>query len=153
MRTLLFAERWRTEVLPALLQRGERLGPAARAWRWLRAQFVVHPVERWRQRHGAGLPASAVEALYVAWQRDERAAREVLQAWGALPAGASPADAAVATLRATFARGASVRRDLQVLRAVQSLAVLDIRNYRDLVFQLGDYAADGETLATDTRLP
>lgn len=153
VRTLLFAERWRAEVLPALVQRGERLGPAARAWRWLRGQFVVHPVERWRQRHGAGLEASAVEALYVAWQRDERSAREVLQAWASLPAGASPADAAVAALRATFARGAAVRRDLQVLRAVQSLAVLDIRNYRDLVFQLGDYAADGETLAADTRLP
>lgn len=152
-RTLLFAERWRSEVLPELVQQGKRLAGGARAWRWLRGLFVVHPVERWRQRHGAGLDRAAVEALHVAWAGDVRGARATLTAWASLPAGTSPAAAAVLALRATFARGASVRRDLQVLRAVQSLAVLDIRNYRDLVFQLGDYAADGESLGADARLP
>jgi hypothetical protein len=46
-----------------------------------------------------------------------------------------------------------VRRDLMALRAVQSLAVLDIRNYRDLVFQLGDYASDGEDTKLGSALP
>jgi hypothetical protein len=36
---------------------------------------------------------------------------------------------------------------------VQSLAVLDIRNYRELVFELGDYAADGVDSAAACGLP
>jgi hypothetical protein len=50
----------------------------------------------------------------------------------------------VAILRAAWQHGPAVQRDLFALRAIQSLAVLDIRNYRDLVFQLGEYAADGD---------
>jgi hypothetical protein len=56
-------------------------------------------------------------------------------------------------MRRAFADGAAVRRDLLVLRAVQSLAVLDIRNYRDLVFELGQYAADDEDPALGSALP
>jgi len=39
------------------------------------------------------------------------------------------------------------------LRAIQSLAVLDIRNYRTLVFRLGQYAADGECADLCGELP
>ena len=46
-----------------------------------------------------------------------------------------------------------MRRDVLALRAVQSLAVLDVRNYRDLVFQLGDYSADGEDPQLGRALP
>jgi hypothetical protein len=46
-----------------------------------------------------------------------------------------------------------VRRDLMALRAIQSLAVLDIRNYRTIVFRLGEYAADGESSAVCGVLP
>ena len=71
----------------------------------------------------------------------------------ALPAGASPAATAIACLRDAFTHGDAVRRDLLALRAVQSLAVLDVRNYRDLVFRLGDYAADGEDPRLGGELP
>ena len=153
VRTLLFAERWRAETLPLL---GRDVAPLARwqrGWLWLRGCFVVHPVDRWLQRHGVGVDAATAVALRSAWQHDHHGARAMLAAWTPLPPGASPAEAAIATLRRAFRRGNSIRRDLLALRAVQSLAVLDIRNYRDLVFQLGDYAADGEVLASDGRLP
>jgi hypothetical protein len=46
-----------------------------------------------------------------------------------------------------------VRRDILALRAVQSLAVLDVRNYRDLVFRIGDYESDGEDPELGRALP
>jgi hypothetical protein len=144
VRTLLFAERWRTEVLPRLPHEQEPLRPWQRAWLWCRGLFTVHPVDRWCQRHGHGLPPTEVAALRAAWWRDAAGTRPTLTAWLRLPAAASPAAAAVAILRAAWQHGPAVQRDLFALRAIQSLAVLDIRNYRDLVFQLGEYAADGD---------
>ena len=44
-------------------------------------------------------------------------------------------------------------RDLVVLRRVQSLTVLDVRNYRDIVFRLGRNAEDGEDPGLATALP
>lgn len=152
-RTLLFAERWRAEALPALAAAGAKPGPWQRAWAAVRRWFGTSPVEQWLQRHGRGLARSEVLALRAAWTRDLHGARQVIRRWAALPVGASPAAAAIATLRRAFADGAAVRRDLLVLRAVQSLAVLDIRNYRDLVFELGQYAADGEDPALGSALP
>ena len=49
--------------------------------------------------------------------------------------------------------GPAVRRDVLALRAVQSLAVLDVRNYRDLVFRIGEFEADGEDPELGRALP
>jgi len=152
-RTLLFAERWRTETLPLLVRQGVRLSRTARIWRAVGSWFTVSPIELWLQRHGRGLARAEASALREAWARDLHGARAIVARQAALPAGTSPAEAAITTLRAAFADGAAVRRDLMVLRAVQSLAVLDIRNYRDLVFDLGQYAADGEEVGRSTELP
>ena len=46
-------------------------------------------------------------------------------------------------LSACWRQGHELRNELVSLRAIQSLAVLDVRNYRALVYELGDYAADG----------
>ena len=70
-----------------------------------------------------------------------------------LPAGTEPVTAAVETLRHAWRNGPAVRRDLLALRTVQSLAVLDVRNYRDLVFCIGDYEADGEPPEQGRALP
>ncbi|MBL8753549.1 MAG: hypothetical protein JNK15_09630 [Planctomycetes bacterium] len=153
VRTLLFAERWRTDSLPTFVRRGLRPGLAARAVRWLRGLVGPDTVERWLERHGHGLDAGTRAAVQEAWRRDLCSTRSVLSAWAALPAGASPAEAAIAVLRRAFHDGRAVRRDLVALRAVQSLAVLDIRNYRDLVFRLGDYASDGEDPRVGEELP
>jgi hypothetical protein len=79
--------------------------------------------------------------------------RTVLSAWAKLPAGASPADTAIACLRDVHRTARAVQRDLQTLRAVQAMAVLDVRNYRDLVFRLGGFAAEGEDHALASGLP
>ena len=44
-------------------------------------------------------------------------------------------------------------RELAALRAVQSLSVLDVRNYRELVFHLGGFADEGENPEHATSLP
>jgi hypothetical protein len=153
LRTLLLAERWRTEVLPALL--AERL-PGARwygAVAWMRSWFTEHPADRWCDRHGRDLPRAARRALRVVHARDAHGARHLIDAWAELPAGASPAETAISGLRAVFRGARAVRRDLLALRAVQSMAVLDVRNYRDLVFRVGDYAADGEDPRLASALP
>lgn len=152
-RTLLFAERWRSEVLAD----AARAGLCPSRWRrlglWLRRCCRPHPVDRWRAQHGRALGRAEAAALPALWSADVQGTRAVVTAWSALPAGASPAEHAIAVLRRAFAHGPAVRRDLMALRAVQSLAVLDIRNYRDLVFQLGDYGADGEDPALGGALP
>jgi hypothetical protein len=152
-RTLLFAERWRAEVLPQLERQGARPSRWTRAGDAVRGLFVRHPVQRWLERHGRGLSPAARAALREAHCRDLHGARELIARWLPLPPGASPAEHAIAVLRRAFANGPAVRRDLMALRTVQSLAVLDIRNYRDLVFQLGDYASDGEDRALGGALP
>ena len=48
---------------------------------------------------------------------------------------------------------AAVRRDGLALRAVQSLAVLDTRNYRDLVFRIGEFEFSGEDPQLGRALP
>jgi hypothetical protein len=153
VRTLLHAERWRTEVMPALIERGPKGAWWQRCWRFVRGCFVEHPVDRWLKRHGRGLPASAGAPQRHAYERGGRDVRVLLDAWVQLPEGASPAETAIECLRQAYRHGASTRRDILALRAVQSMAVLDVRNYRDLVFQLGDYASDGEDSRIWSSLP
>lgn len=153
VRSLWAAGRWMTDVLPTLAEQGLRLGRLRRAWNALAGLFVVHPVDRWRQLHGAGVDPAAASALHVAWQQDHAGARKAVAAWNALATGQTPRDAVLRSLTAVWRHGPAVQRDVQALRAVQSLAVLDIRNYRDLVFQLGDYAADGEAEVSAAELP
>jgi hypothetical protein len=152
-RTLLLAERWRAETLPTLLAAGEVGSRWRAAGALVRGLFVPHPVDRWCERHGRGLPDGARRVLRWAYTRDRGGARAVFDAWSRLPAGASPAAAAIDCLRAAYRDGAALERDVMTLRAVQTLAVLDVRNYRDLVFQLGDYAADGEDPRLSGDLP
>ena len=151
--TLLFAERWRAEVLPGLLASGGRGSWLANGWRGLCSLFLVSLVDRWLESHGRGLPRHARRVLRHAYARDRGGVRTLLTAWERLPAGSSPAAVAIERLHDVYRRGAPVRRDLLALRAVQSMTVLDIRNYRDLVFRLGGYAADGEDPELGTALP
>lgn len=153
VRTLWAAGRWIEEVLPGLASEGLRLGGLRRGWNALCGLFVVHPVDRWLQRQGRPADRATAAALHVAWQQDRAGARAVVAACNALAPGLDPRDAVAGSLAAVFRQGSAVQRDLRALRAVQSLAVLDIRNYRDLVFQLGDYAADGNGEDPAAELP
>ncbi len=153
VRTLLFAERWRCEHLPRLLEEGLRGSLLGDLGRWCAGLVRVHPVDRWLSRHGRGLPRRARRHLLRAWAADWAGARTVLRAWLELPEGASPAETAIGALRTAYRRGEGLRRDVLTLRAVQSMAVLDVRNYRDLVFQLGGYGDDGEDPRLGSALP
>ena len=68
-------------------------------------------------------------------------------------AGENPTDKAVELAREFFARRDNISRELVALRAVQTLSVLDVRNYRRLIFDLGGYAADGEDRSIAEELP
>ncbi|MCB9876888.1 MAG: hypothetical protein H6835_04715 [Planctomycetes bacterium] len=152
-RTLLFAERWRSEVLPQLLEQGARRAWPLRFAAAVGRLLLGHPVDQWLARHGRDLPPSAAAVLRAAYAHDVDGTRRVIDVWRALPAEASPTGHALSILRRTYAQGPAVRRDLMALRTVQSLAVLDIRNYRDLVFRIGDYERDGEDPMLGRSLP
>ena len=77
----------------------------------------------------------------------------VIWAWLALPAGVTPQLAGLDIARRIFLDHGEVSRDLTALRAVQSLSVLDVRNYRHLVFRLGRYQEEGEDPELATALP
>ncbi|MBL8723459.1 MAG: hypothetical protein JNK49_05400 [Planctomycetes bacterium] len=153
VRSLLRAERWRAQALPELLAAGagrgfwRRLGYTVRGW------FAVSLVDRWWQQHGRELPAAALPALRFAFAHDWHGGRAVLQAWAKLPSGSSPTATALQRLHTVYRQGPRFQRDLRVLRAVQSLMLLDLRNYRELVFRIGGYEADGEDPALATALP
>jgi hypothetical protein len=114
--------------------------------------FVLHPVDRWLARTarrsdragGCGVAGGLAPRL--------GGTRELLTAWAAsCRPGPRRRRRRSPPCARRSARGLAMRRDLMALRAVQSLAVLDIRNYRDLVFRLGDYGGEGES--ADAALP
>ena len=153
VRTLLLAERWRAETLPGLLAEGVPRSWLGSLWRTVCSVFVVSTVDRWLGRHGRDLPPSARGVLHRAFARDVHGMRAVISAWAKLEAEVSPTEVAIARLRAIYRNGPAIRRDLLALRAVQSLAVLDIRNHRDLVFRVGGYEDEGEDPQLGTALP
>ena len=153
VRTLMGAERWRMEVVPTLLDLEERLPFTRRVVDVIRGWFVRHPVDIWIARHGKDLPSDARSALRFGYAENLRGTRDVIDAWHRLPVDETPASCAIATLQHVYRHGPAVRRDILALRAVQSLAVLDVRNYRDLVFRIGDYESDGEDPELGRALP
>lgn len=153
VRTLLSAERWRIEVIPALVDLDEKLSWTKRLLGVVVGVFVKHPVDLWLERHGGDLPKKVRLALRTGYSRNYRFTREVIDAWHRLPADVTPAHRAIETLQRVYRHGPAVRRDILALRAVQSLAVLDVRNYRDLVFRIGDYESDGEDPELGRALP
>ena len=149
VRTLLAAADWRRELL-ALVQRpvpgslfGDLLGLARRRSPMLDFVRQHLPALPWRQR----------QRLHRAYAQDLLGTRAQIAAHATLAPGADPATAALARLRAIWREGDAYYRELLALRTVQSLSVLDLRNYRDLVFRLGNYAADGESAARALELP
>ncbi len=152
VRTLLAAETWRTDDLPALLDRRVRVALPLRLWWWCTDRCAVHPTDRWRSTLRLACPRRGRRNLRRAYTVDTRV-RTIVDAWNRLPAGVGPAQVAIERLRAIYRAGGEVRRDLLALRTIQSLSVLDVRNYRDVVFELGGYAEDGEDQALARELP
>ncbi len=87
-------------------------------------------------------------ALWRALQADVDGAREALaavRAAHALPGGAAAAKTlAEESLAAALRHPARVTEQLVTLRAVQTLTLVDVRNYRRHVWSLGDYEKNGD---------
>ncbi len=151
VRSLMKIEAWRDEVLAAAANNQKRFR-FARGTAAILGLFRKHPVQRWLDHTGLLVSPSTRAFLRAEYQRDP-AARKGIAAWLKLAKGAKPSLVACERLRAITSEGAALRAELCVLRAVQSLSVLDVRNYRDLVFELGGFMADGEDQARALTLP
>ncbi|MFO1054358.1 MAG: hypothetical protein U1F36_19230 [Planctomycetota bacterium] len=156
VRTLLRAEQVAAELIARADSDELRLAPrfftraCAAAWRGLRR----HPVDVWlRERIGRKVPVRTRGNLVRMWHAGDEELRRTVDAWLAVAPGTTPADAARRRLADILAESEEIVRDLAALRAVQSLSVLDVRNYRSLVFELGNYGADGESDALARALP
>ena len=93
------------------------------------------------------------ERYIRAWHDGDHDLRRTVEVWSELPEGLSPAARGEAIARRIYATRDDIGRELAALRAVQSLSVLDVRNYRKLVFDLGDYASEGEDPQLAEALP
>ena len=127
-------------------------GRIRRASWWLRDRVSLHPAARWCARHAPAASPGLRHALRARYDAGGDTCT-VVDAWNRLPPDRSPGEVAIERLRRCWLDGGEVRREIAALRAVQSLSVLDVRNYRDLVFRLGGYAEDGEDPALATDLP
>ena len=151
VRTLVEAAAWLATELPAILREGacaSSLGIVASRCRGL---VRAHKAERLLRQRKIAADAVTSSRLRLAYEQDARVRRTV----DALVdiGDADPEQVAITRLRDAWKSGPEVRRELVTLRAVQSLAALDVRNYRQLVYELGDYAADGESPESACALP
>ncbi|MDA0934216.1 MAG: hypothetical protein O3C51_12260 [Planctomycetota bacterium] len=157
VRTLIRAEEWferrlqlaedRETSLPgAFVRRG--LGRILRLGR-------PHPVSRWlREHHGdRRIGRRGRGNLIRAWHAGDAELRRIVGLWSILGPGVRPRDEGLRRLRRAAHERDDLSRELAALRAVQSLTILDVGNYRALVFGLGGYAADGEDPALARRMP
>lgn len=157
MRSLFRAQEWLEQELPRIESRETHI-PVSRLglfFSWCARGFRAHPVDhfirtRIPQRRGS---RRGRRNLRRAYRVDLDGARSIVQAWLALPEDTLPSAHARQLALEFFRAHGEVSRELVALRAVQTLSVLDIRNYREAVFQLGGFEADGEDAAQATALP
>lgn len=157
MRTLLRAEEWFERALLEYEAPGARvpLSHVGACARFLLRRGGPHPVARWLDGHLAHRKVSrrARRNFAAAYDASDRETRATVDAWLELAQGTSPGDRGIEIARDVYLNHGEVSRELAALRAVQSLSVLDVRNYRQLVFRLGRYDRDGEDAVVATALP
>lgn len=156
VRTLYTADDWLTAELPRLGDPGTRI--AVSRWRRGLGSFACgfrNPVDAVLRLHFSGLaiPARARRNLRRAFWAGDPRVRALVAAARDVPPGVAWRELALARMRQLYRQQSAVNRDLCAVRAVQSLTVLDVRNYRELVFELGNYADEGEDAKLATALP
>ena len=117
--------------------------------------FKHHPIDHWLRTHlqDRKISRRGRGNLKRSWHLRQNGVRETVKAWSALEPGIKPSEEAVRRARQIYLTRDDISRELAALRTVQSLSVLDVRNYRKLVFELGGYAADGDDSALAEALP
>jgi hypothetical protein len=157
LRTLFRARQWLEQTLVRVEAHDTRLAACfgRRCLFALCRGLRPHPVDLFidkhlRDRHVSRRGRGNLRRLWYAGDRELRA---TVHAWLPLPEGTDPAVRAFEIARQVYVARDDIDRELAALRAVQSLSVLDVRNYRALVFELGGYAADGEDARPALTLP
>ena len=157
LRTLFRAQQWFEEKLVAMESPDTRLPGRLfrRTFFAICRGFRPHPVDSLLRTH---FPDRRISRrgrgnFRRAWYSGDTELREIVRVWIELPVGADPQDRAIAIAQEIYVTRDDISRELAALRAVQSLSVLDVRNYRRLVFDLGCYADDGEDAELAEALP
>ena len=157
VRTGFRAETWFEEQLPVMESADTQIPgtPLRRLGNALLRGFRRHPVDRWLREQ---FPRRRVSwrgryNFKRAYHRDLFETRRIVDTWLRLPPDRSPGETAQDLARRIYRSRGIVSRELAALRAVQSLSVLDVSNYRDLVFRLGGYGEQGEDPELATALP
>ncbi len=157
LRTLMRAEQWFEETLLEMEARETRL--PARTFRRLFAFLfrfgAKHPIDKWLSRWLPGRRVSrrGRRNFKRAWHDGDETVRRTVKAWMTLPLDRAPHAFALEQAQRIYRARDEVSREIAALRAVQSLSVLDVRNYRRLVYELGGYAEDGESNRLAEALP
>lgn len=152
VRALFDAASWAETELPKLLREGGLPGWLRTCWWRLRGTWKRDAIDAFFAARDPSASNAARDRLRMACLRDDEVRRLVD---AAVDAGGEQDLRAVCARRldACWRQGHELRNELVSLRAIQSLAVLDVRNYRGLVFELGDYAADGVAAGEAYSLP
>ena len=157
IRTLARADLWLEAALVRMEARDCRIPRCTirRLFAWLGRGLARHPVDRWVDTclGNRSVSRRGRANFKRAWHAGDRVVRRTVRAWIALPVGAGPRGVALERIRAAYRARDEVSRELTSLRAIQSLSVLEVRNYRRLVFDLGGYAEDGESREVAEALP
>ncbi|MHC5010689.1 MAG: ion transporter, partial [Planctomycetota bacterium] len=120
----------------------QALSAPLRPWRWIRAPRLGTAFRRWWKQHGV----DDRRARKAAWRwalNDVNGTGRALRVWarrGREAAERVGEDRLAALLR----HPSRLEEQLHTLRIVQTLALIDVLNYRTHVFRLGRYADDGE---------
>jgi hypothetical protein len=80
--------------------------------------------------------------LLAAFRADHQGLRGLAGAWARSLGEGGPDRAAAARAALIWTHPERISRELLALRVIQTLSLIDIRNYRDLVLELGDYDSD-----------
>ena len=157
MRSLFRAEQWLDRELPRMESSKTRIRASRIAvfLAWCRRGFRPHPVNRLiRTRfQGRQISRRGRRNLRHAYLRDLDGARGIVHVWLSLPPNVQPGERARDLAIRCFRAHGEVSRELVALRAVQTLSVLDVRNYRHAVFHLGGFEAEGEDQELAAALP
>lgn len=156
VRTLFSARDWLVAQLPRLAAHDTRIAVSSvrRLLGWLR-NGLRNPIDAVLDVHFVDLAVAgrARRNLRRMFWAGDRTVRAIVAASAGVTGGGSWRELACERMRRIHVQQSDVTRDLCAVRAVQSLTVLDVRNYRELVFELGAYAADGEDPRLAYSLP
>ncbi|MEZ5964090.1 MAG: hypothetical protein R3F56_09620 [Planctomycetota bacterium] len=156
VRSLYTGREWLRHEVPRLGARDTRVPVSAvrRLFGFVR-HGLRNPVDAMLDTHFADLAVAgrARRNLRRAFWAGDRVVRDLVAASREVPAGRDWQDLARERLRRLWVQQSVITRDLCAVRTVQSLTVLDVRNYRELVFALGEYDLDGEDRTLAYALP